>query len=85
MNVRQIVLAHLKLIGADGLCAEECGCGLDDFMPCGGDRNVSECKPAMRRDCDGTCNGCLSEGTNDRADSCYRPAETTNEPEETHL
>lgn len=80
MNVRQIVIEHLKKIGADGLCADECGCGIDDLFPCG-NPDIDECKPAKRHDCDGTC-GCFWDGL---SSDCYRPIDTQNEPEETHL
>lgn len=40
MNCSEIIIAHLKAIGADGLynasCDEcGCGCGIDDLAPCG--------------------------------------------------
>lgn len=76
MNVKQIVIAHLKAIGADGLCCDGCGCGIDDFMPCGGEVDISQCVPAKRHDCDGMCSGCMSEGDHDSADNCYRKMET---------
>lgn len=83
MNVREIVIAHLKSIGADGLAADGCGCGIDDLAPCGGD--ITDCKPAKRFDCDGSCSGCCSTGDSDLADACYRSIQNENEPEETHL
>jgi len=46
MNIEQIIKAHLKAIGADGLCNDECGCGLDDLAPCDG--LVGECEPARK-------------------------------------
>lgn len=82
MNVREIVLAHLKSIGADGLCAYECGCGLDDFMPCDSP-NIEKCVPARKQKFDGTCPGCASNDC--REDSCYRPMNTTTKEEDTHL
>lgn len=33
-TVKEIVIAALKEMGADGLCEGECGCGLDNLMPC---------------------------------------------------
>jgi hypothetical protein len=33
-TVKEIVIAALKEMGADGLCEGECGCGLGDLMPC---------------------------------------------------
>ena len=46
MNCREIVRDWLKRGGYDGLCAYDCGCGLDDLMPCDG--LVAECVPAYR-------------------------------------
>lgn len=83
MNVREIVIAHLKSGGFDGLACDGCGCGIDDLIPCGGD--AMECKPAHRHDCDGTCTGCCSDGKKDRAGGCYRTATITTNEEETHL
>lgn len=83
MNVREIVTAHLKAGGFDGLCCDGCGCGLDSLMPCDGD--AMKCVPAKRYDCDGSCSGCCSEGEKDRADACYRTAEIQTNEEETHL
>ena len=35
-NLKSIVTEWLKANGYDGLCNdEECGCGIDDLMPCG--------------------------------------------------
>jgi len=72
MNVRQIVIAHLKAGGFDGLCCDGCGCGLDDLMPC--ETDGMKCVPAKAVPCDGTCSGCCSSGENDRAINCYRVA-----------
>lgn len=44
MNVRDIIVARLKQLGADGLCCEDCGCGLDDIVPCQSDPSL--CVPA---------------------------------------
>ena len=44
MNVYEILRNHLKSIGADGLCTEECGCEIGDMCCCGGD--MTECFPA---------------------------------------
>lgn len=53
MTVREIVIEKLKAMGAAGLCNpdEECGCGLDDFLPCG-EMNM-ECEPARKIPCPG--------------------------------
>ena len=36
-TIREIVRRELRRRGADGLASEECGCGIDDLAPCGGD------------------------------------------------
>lgn len=33
-DVKDIVLDWLKTNGCDGLCNDDCGCGVDDFAPC---------------------------------------------------
>lgn len=49
-TVREIVVAHLRQIGADGLCAADCGCGLDDLAPCNGYAEIpGDCEPARRQ------------------------------------
>jgi len=45
MNCKEMVVKQLKEMGADGLCTIECGCGLDDLMPCGGEYAM-DCKAA---------------------------------------
>ena len=47
MNARQIVRIYLKTNGFDGLCMEDCGCGVGDLMPCG--EFGRECIPAYVR------------------------------------
>ena len=49
MNVTEIVLEYLKREGYDGLCKDECGCTVDDFMPCGGEY-IDDCEPAYKLD-----------------------------------
>lgn len=45
MNAKQIIIEHLKSIGADGLCWLKCGCGVDNLITCKAD--PSECAPAI--------------------------------------
>ena len=56
-DIVEFVAQHLRKIGADGLCNEvvECGCGLDDLMPCGEIDNLSNCEPAKRVKCTDEC------------------------------
>lgn len=48
MDIFQIVYEFLKENGYDGLCREECGCGLEDLMPCG-EPDITHCVQAMKR------------------------------------
>lgn len=83
MNVKQIVIAHLKSIGADGLAREDCGCSVDDLIPCGSPYH--DCVPAKAVPCDGTCSNCEFVEEENRDEICYRPMDTTTKEEETHL
>lgn len=52
MNARSIVLRYLRSHGHAGLCLidepfNRCGCGIDDFAPCG-EGPYPECQPARR-------------------------------------
>ena len=49
MTVIEIVKEYLKSNGFDGLCGDECGCGLDDLVACDGD--FSQCSPAYKHKC----------------------------------
>jgi len=48
IRVSKIIKKYLRENGFDGLCnlSEECGCGIDDLVPC--DSNPSECEPAYK-------------------------------------
>jgi len=35
MTVEEIIKEYLTTNGYDGLCCEDCGCGIDDLAPCG--------------------------------------------------
>lgn len=50
MTIKDIIADYLRRKGYDGLCNAglECGCTLDDFMPCSGDYGLG-CEPGMRR------------------------------------
>jgi len=50
MSVRDIIKAYLKEHGYDGLCTDECGCRLDDLIPCesGDFNNPLDCVPGYR-------------------------------------
>ena len=62
MTVKEIVKDCLEKNGYDGLCSENCGCGLHDLMPCSGSE-TNNCQPAYKIICPGNkkCplhNGC---------------------------
>lgn len=46
MNCKEIIVKYLRDNGYDGLCSDECGCGLDDLITCGED--PSECIPGYK-------------------------------------
>jgi hypothetical protein len=48
-TVRDIIIAHLRSIGADGLCGA-CQCSIDKIMHCSDDysRGFRECVPAKK-------------------------------------
>ena len=53
MTVLDIMKGALGMLGADGLCNTtcECGCGLEDFLPCG-EGPYAECEAAKRVRCE---------------------------------
>ena len=54
MTTKEIIEKYLKDNGFDGLVNvdAECGCGLDDFLPCSGDGGLADCEPAYLVKCD---------------------------------
>ena len=49
MTVHEMVKAYMREHGIKGLCADWCGCSVDDIEPCG-DMN-GECESAEQRRC----------------------------------
>ncbi len=47
ITVTEIVIKYLRENGFDGLCGDECGCGIEDLAPC--QEGWSECVPAHAR------------------------------------
>jgi len=76
MTVKEIILDYLKNNNYDGLCNPdiECGCGIDDLMPCSEEFGVEDCHTAYKKQCK-KCNDrdiggeCLYDCTRD--DGCY--------------
>jgi hypothetical protein len=61
-TVCAIVIEYLRAHGYDGLYSDDCGCSLDDLMPCWGE-DIDQCRPGVRGRCDltdenGICEGC---------------------------
>lgn len=75
-NVRGIVEEYLQSHGYDGLCTPDtdCGCGLDDFTPCG--IEIGDCIPAYKHV--NRCSECYAQGCEGRditeeEVACYHP------------
>jgi hypothetical protein len=64
-TVEQIIIDHLKAIGADGLCCTGCGCGIDSLFPC--DCTPIYCKPAKAEKFDPE----LHEGEFEKGDTIF--------------
>jgi hypothetical protein len=61
MTVKEIVKEYLEKNGYDGLCGGDCGCGLDDFMPCAQfalEGVPTCCTPAYKHTCNSDCTNC---------------------------
>ncbi len=50
MTVKEIIIEKLTELGADGLCYENCGCGIDDLIPCS--KSIEDCVPAKLKKAD---------------------------------
>ena len=52
MTVKEIVKDYLEKNGYDGLCSEQCGCGLDGLMPCSCVKNevIEMCEAAYKHE-----------------------------------
>ncbi len=79
-NVREIVAEYLKANGYDGLWQEECGCRLDNLMPCDAP-HLWDCFPGVIHldfdveDCDFWIGPCKEEGDERPDDSEQTKAE----------
>ena len=62
MTVREIIEKYLKENEFDGLCGDDCGCPIDDLMPCMCD-SMDSCVPGYKVPCDcgGGCDYHISE------------------------
>jgi len=58
-TVKQIIEKWLKANNYTGLFNEDCGCELDDLMPCAGwDSGLDLCRAGYKHLCDGGCEEC---------------------------
>lgn len=65
--VLEIVADYLMANGYDGLCCEECGCGVEHIAPCG---NIGlDCVPARKT----VCTECGDCDHGKRGEPCYSP------------
>ena len=84
-NCAEIVREYLKKNGFDGLYCPEypCGCGLDDFQPCGED--FAECVGAYKTECPGCKAGAFTpSGKVDACEDCgYEAPKPESEVDET--
>jgi len=62
MTVQEIIKKYLRDNGFDGLCNDDCGCGIDDFAPC--DSLSLDCNPAYK------CN-CKHDECDNKFGNCY--------------
>ena len=80
MNVKDIVKEWLSKNGYDGLSNQECGCGIDDFMPCEGlsiFQDNCDCEPGHKWD----GNSCITDDcdySGDCNEGCYRTTKQNN-------
>ena len=51
LTVKEIMGKWLANRGYAGLCADECGCAIDDLFPCG-ESQGGRCRAAYRFDCE---------------------------------
>jgi len=59
IEVKDIIKDWLEQKGYTGLYSEECGCEIDDLMPCAGmDNSYDRCHPGYKHDCPPSCVGC---------------------------
>jgi len=74
VTVASIVEAWLKSNGYDGLCTEDCGCGLEDLMPCCED--CGGCEPGYAH----TATGLEGDVDVDAGETYYSPEPTEQTP-----
>lgn len=71
MTVKEIIKKYLEDNGFDGLCTDDCGCGIDDLFPCCEDM-CADCVPAYKCKCDHNCGEYHSCWTSSKMNGCWR-------------
>jgi len=76
-KISEVIVDYLKSVGADGLCCDDCGCGIDHLSPCNC-INIDLCVPAKKytggcKNCNSTCSN--SGETENYDGTCYKPLE----------
>ena len=59
MTVKDIVREYLDAYSYDGLFDDDCGCEVDDLMPCDACEPIEHCEPGHKKPC-----FCLDDGCN---------------------
>jgi hypothetical protein len=74
--VHQIIAEGIRRAGAEGLCNPdlECGCELDDLIPCCSDPSL--CRVAWKRVCEGCGDSFMVGDPNSEAKLCLICQET---------
>jgi hypothetical protein len=73
VTARDLCAAKLVELGYSGLCGEDCGCGVEDLMPCG--EPWADCLPGYTWDCTGCAKAASDEGCDVEgggSGGCYR-------------
>ena len=73
MTVAEIVVKYLQENGFDGLSSDECGCGLEDLMPC--EFSQADCQPAKKFKCKGKDCERYDDCCGEVGDDCFRVKE----------
>lgn len=70
MTVKEMIEKYLRDNGFDGLCNDDCGCPLDDLMPCCD--SIEGCVPGYKVPCDcgEGCDYHISESKDHKEEQC---------------
>lgn len=74
-----LIHSHLKIIGADGLCGDGCGCDINDLCCCASDK-ILNCVPAKKVTCFEACEIPCESG-HKTGQTCYQPMQLKEAPD----